>query len=54
MNRKVGRPPVENPKTERIFIRVDATEKKQIMDFCEEAKVTCLELIRRGMKATKK
>lgn len=51
MSPKMGRPPIENPKTERIYIRVTADEKSEIMAFCNEKKLTCLELIREGIKA---
>lgn len=51
MSPKMGRPPSANPKTERIFIRVTAEEKSEIMAFCSEKKLTCLDLIRKGMKA---
>lgn len=53
MSPRTGRPPLENPKTERIFIRVAADEKSEIMAFCSEKKMTCLELIREGIKAIK-
>lgn len=54
MSTKQGRPFSDNPKTERLYIRVTKAEKEKIMAFCEENKLTCLELIRKGMDAKKK
>lgn len=51
MSPKMGRPPIEKPKNERLHIRVTADEKSEIMAFCDEKKLTCLELIREGIKA---
>lgn len=54
MSPKAGRPFSENPKAERLYIRVTAEEKKRIMDFCDEHKVSALDLIRKGMDTVKK
>lgn len=54
MSPKAGRPFSENPKAERLYIRVTAEEKKRIMVFCDEHKVSALDLIRKGMDAIKK
>ena len=51
---KAGRPFSDNPKAERLYIRVTAEEKKRIMDFCDEHKVSTLDLIRKGMDTIKK
>ena len=34
MSIRLGRPPVDNPKSERLHIRVTPSEKKKIKDFC--------------------
>lgn len=49
-----GRPKSENPKTERLFIRVTPKEKAEIQDFTRKSGLSLLELIRKGMKAVKK
>lgn len=54
MSPKAGRPFSENPKAERLYIRVTAEEKKRIMEFCDDHKVSALDLIRKGMDAIKK
>lgn len=54
MSPKLGRPPVENPKNERLHIRVTPDEKAEIQNFCKEFKVTMLDLIRKGIEAMKK
>lgn len=54
MSPRAGRPPAENPKSERLHIRVTPDEKAEIQDFCKEFKVTMLDLIRKGIEAMKK
>ena len=54
MSTRTGRPPSENPKSERLHIRVTPDEKAEIQGFCREFKITMLELIRKGMEAMKK
>ena len=54
MSPKAGRPFSDNPKAERLYIRVTAEEKKRIMDFCDEHKVSALDLIRKGMDTIQK
>ena len=49
-----GRPPSDNPKNERLYIRVTAAEKQEIMDHCKTYNVTPLELVRIGMDTQKK
>lgn len=49
-----GRPPIENPKSERLFIRVTPEEKKAIHQFSKESGYSLLELIRKGIEAVKK
>jgi len=54
VNAKTGRPLSENPKTERLYIRVTPDEKQQIFEYCQKNRITVLDLIRNGMKAVKK
>lgn len=49
-----GRPHAENPKSERLYIRITPDEKEKIMQFCKEFEVSILDLIRLGMDALKK
>ena len=46
-----GRPPVENPKTERFFIRVTPQEKAEIFAFAKRSGYSLLGLIRKGIEA---
>lgn len=54
MSPRTGRPPLENPKSERLYIRVSPDEKKKIKDFIEKNGIGLLELIRRGMEIEEK
>jgi hypothetical protein len=51
---RTGRPPIENPRSASIHIRVTQVEKDEIMEYCKESKKTCLDLIKIGIKADKK
>lgn len=53
MGAKMGRPISDNPKTERLFIRVTPDEKEKIYELCRRKGVTVLDLIRVGMEAVK-
>lgn len=46
-----GRPPIENPKSGRLDIRVTPQEKTEIKKFTADHNCTLLELIREGMRA---
>ena len=50
MSPRTGRPKADNPKTDRLYIRVSSDEKKEIMEFSSETGYTLLELIRLGIK----
>lgn len=54
MSPRTGRPPKENPKSASIHLRVTPKEKEEIMNYCRKHKITCLELLKMGMKADKK
>lgn len=54
MSPSQGRPRIENPKTDRLFIRVTPEEKEAIHSFAKESGKTLLELIYKGIEAVKK
>jgi hypothetical protein len=49
-----GRPPKDNPKNERIYIRVTKEEKEKIQKFTKEYDCTCLDLIFKGIESVEK
>lgn len=49
-----GRPPIENPMTERLYIRITPQEKAEIQSFAKQTGYSLLGLIREGMEAVKK
>lgn len=53
MSPRTGRPKVDNPKNDRIYVRVTKEEKEEIMKFSSESKYTILELIRLGIEKVK-
>lgn len=53
MSTKKGRPKLDNPKNERIYIRVAKDEKKEIMDFSGKSGYTILDLIKIGIEKVK-
>ena len=48
-----GRPPSDNPKSDRLFIRVTPQEKEEIYDFARSSGYSLLDLIKRGIEAVK-
>ena len=54
MSPRTGRPRAENPKTERLFIRVSPDEKAEIQSFAQQSGLSLLELLKRGIEAAKK
>lgn len=50
----MGRPKSDNPKSERLFIRVTPEEKKEIQDFSRKNLVGLLDLLKIGIEAFKK
>ena len=54
MSPRTGRPKAENPKTERLFIRITPEEKKEIQEFSEKYGYSLLELLRIGIETLKK
>jgi hypothetical protein len=54
MSPSQGRPHSENPKSERIYIRVTPSEKAEIQAAAKETGLSILELIKKGIQAVKK
>lgn len=49
-DKKIGRPPSENPKSERLYLRVDE-KTRDMLDACTEAlNVTRSEVLRMGIE----
>ena len=51
---RIGRPPPDNPKTERLFIRVTPAEKTEIQAAAKEYGFTLLELLKKGIQSVSK
>jgi len=48
--KKMGRPPSENPLSERLYLRVDS-KTKDLLDECTESlKTTRSEIVRKGIE----
>ena len=46
---RTGRP-TDNPKQERITVRLDSQSSKILQEYCEQEKIERAEAIRRGLK----
>lgn len=53
MSPRTGRPPIDNPKSERLFIRVTQQEKNEIQEFSKNSGYSLLDLIKIGIKSLK-
>lgn len=53
MSPRTGRPKTENPKNERLHVRVTKKEKEKIMKFSSESGFSILEMIRAGIEKLK-
>ena len=51
--KKMGRPPSENPLSERIYLRVDKETKKVLDECTEQLNVTRSEVVRKGIYLVK-
>ena len=47
--KKMGRPPSENPLSERIYLRVDKATKEILDDCVRELNATRSEIVRKGI-----
>ena len=54
MSPRTGRPRKENPKSERLFIRVTPQEKQDIMNASCDSGLSLLELLKIGVASVKK
>ncbi len=54
MSPKTGRPKSDNPKSQRLFIRVTPEEKAEIYNFAKKSGYTLLELLKKGIESVKK
>lgn len=54
MSPRTGRPKSENPKTERLFIRVTSEDKKEIQEFSERTGYGLLDLLKLGIETAKR
>lgn len=53
MSPRTGRPKSDNPKTDRITIRLDSEHSQIIQEYCKQEKVEKAEAIRRGIQKLK-
>ena len=53
MSPRTGRPKVDNPMNERLYVRVSKQEKDEIMKFSSESGYSILELKRAGIEKLK-
>ena len=51
--KKMGRPPAENPLSERIYLRVDKATKKVLDECVTELTATGSEFVRKGIYLVK-
>lgn len=54
MSPSQGRPRSENPKSERLYIRITPNEKEEIQSFANNHGMTLLEIMRIGMDVVRK
>lgn len=54
MSPAIGRPKSDNPKSQRLFIRVTPEEKAEIYEFARSSGYTLLELLKKGIESVKK
>lgn len=54
MSPRMGRPPIDNPKSERITVRIDKEYSEILNEYCKKNKVDRAEAVREGIKRLKK
>lgn len=54
MAARMGRPPIDNPKSERITVRLDSECSKILREYCEKNGKDRAEAIRDGIRKLKK
>lgn len=53
MSPRTGRPKIENPKSERITVRLDKDSSETLDKYCKQEQVEKAEAIRRGISKLK-
>lgn len=53
MSPRMGRPKIDNPKNERITVRLDNENSQILQKYCEQKHVEKAEAIRHGIKKLK-
>ena len=53
MSPKTGRPKIDNPKSERITVRLDKASAETLEKYCEQENVEKAEAIRHGISKLK-
>lgn len=53
MTPRTGRPKTDNPKSDRITIRLDNEHSMIVKDYCKQEKIEKAEAIRRGIRKLK-
>ena len=53
MSPRTGRPKIDNPKSERIIIRLDEERVSILQQYCEQEQIEKAEAIRRGIDKLK-
>lgn len=50
MSPRIGRPKIDNPKAERITVRLDAESSDTLKEYCVAHNIEKAEAVRRGIK----
>lgn len=53
MSPRTGRPKIDNPKSERVTVRLDNESSDTLKKYCEQEQVEKAEAIRRGIQKLK-
>lgn len=53
MSPRTGRPKIDNPKSERVTVRLDNESSDTLKKYCEQEQVEKAEAIRRGIEKLK-
>lgn len=48
--KKMGRPPIQNPKSKAVHVRLDAETAHKLKKYCEEHRLAKAEALRRGLQ----
>lgn len=54
MSPRTGRPKIDKPKTERLYIRIAPEDKRAIQNFTNQTGYSLLELIKIGIETIKR